>query len=147
MTAFHLKLHVDAHGVLMSRVSGTFDFDAWQDQLRILCAGPLAGVTLSDRPAVTDVCDCLAPSGDWYAQYAKVIHANKQSGIGQYRRALFAKASLEQNTVLNFFLKMERDFAPDAPPPARVRDPARGLCVGDGKLDAACRLNVLPFLP
>lgn len=106
---FDYTMALDADGVLMVRMTGAFDVDAFIQKREAVVARDFAGVNISSNPVVVDLSAVQPSPSDWVA-HAKALWAYKEARPERpYRRAVVFSNNPGLDMALNFAIETEHN--------------------------------------
>lgn len=107
---FDYAMVLDADGVLMVRMTGTFDVGAFIQKREAVVARDFAGIDISTNPIVVDLSGVQPSPSDWLAQ-AKALWAYKDARPERpYRRAVVFSNNPGLEMALNFAIETKQHF-------------------------------------
>lgn len=107
---FDYTMDLDADGVLMVRMTGTFDVNAFIQKREAVVARDFAGTDISTNPIVVDLSGLRPSPSDWLAQ-AKALWAYKDARPERpYRRAVVFSNNPGLEMALNFAIESKQHF-------------------------------------
>jgi len=98
-----LEMEVDPQGILVVRISGEFNFDAWLAQRRQLFRGDLAELDLDGRANLVDLSSLVPPQEDWFATVNRVVQELRTMGQPTGPVAYVVGAAEANTLTVKFF--------------------------------------------
>ena len=98
-----LEMEVDPQGILIVRISGEFNFDAWLAQRRQLFRGDLAELDLDGRANLVDLSSLVPPQEDWFATVNRVVQELRTMGQPTGPVAYVVGAAEANTLTVKFF--------------------------------------------
>lgn len=106
MTDYTLAMNIDEEGILLIRMTGVFDFDAWKQKRQVTLDTDLAGVALLGRPSILDVSQCDPPISGWGTVFPNIQDELVKVGEGTGPMAFVTGTSPARMATVRFFCEV-----------------------------------------
>lgn len=107
-TDFKIEMDIDDNGILIVRISGKFDFNAWVAQRTALIETKFVGIDLSGRPSIADITECEPPDSDWAEIFTKIAQARRPEQDARSPRALVTGGKMAHTLSLPLYGAIEK---------------------------------------
>lgn len=102
---FETDTRLDERGILITRLSGAFDVDAWARRREEFVSRDHPDLDMNRRPVVSDIRDLIGPPADWTDHAEGIRRYERERGFQFGRNAFVTGGKPEAETIAHFFIE------------------------------------------